>query len=83
MSVKKEKISGRMIEVSIRSTSVTKASYDALKESMRVAFVNGSIYEYQNVPSTTFTKFRLAKSQGKFLNENIAKSYKYKKVRTI
>ena len=83
MSVKKEKISGRMIEVSIRSTSLTKASYDALKESLRVAFVNGSIYEYQNVPSTIFTKFRLAKSQGKFLNENITKAFKYKKVRTI
>ena len=83
MSVKKEKISGRMIEVSVNSTSVRKATYDTLKENMRIAFVNGNIYEYQGVPSTTFTKFRLAKSQGKFLNENITKSYKYKKVRTI
>ena len=83
MSVKKEKINGKMIEVSIKSTSVNKATYDALKENLRVSFVNGSIYEYQGVPSTTFTKFRLAKSQGKFLNESIVKSYKYKKVRTI
>jgi hypothetical protein len=83
MSVKKEKIKGKMIEVSIKSTSVTKASYDALKENLRIAFVNGNIYEYQGVPSTTFTKFRLAKSQGKFLNESIVKTYKYKKVRTI
>jgi hypothetical protein len=83
MSVKKEKINGKMIEVSIKSTSVTKASYDALKENLRIAFVNGNIYEYQGVPSTTFTKFRLAKSQGKFLNESIARTYKYKKVRTI
>jgi hypothetical protein len=83
MSVKKEKIKGKMIEVSIKSTSVTKASYDALKENLRIAFVNGNIYEYQGVPSTTFTKFRLAKSQGKFLNESIARTYKYKKVRTI
>lgn len=83
MSVKKEKISGRMIEVSIRSTSLRKASYDALKETLRVAFVNGSIYEYQNVPSKTFTQFRLAKSQGKFFNQSIAKAYEYRKVRTI
>jgi hypothetical protein len=83
MSVKKEKINGKMIEVSIKSTSVNKATYDALKENLRVSFVNGSIYEYQGVPSTTFTKFRLAKSQGKFLNESIVKTYKYKKVRTI
>ena len=83
MSVKKEKINGKMIEVSIKSTSLNKATYDALKENLRVSFVNGSIYEYQGVPSTTFTKFRLAKSQGKFLNENISRTYKYKKVRTI
>jgi hypothetical protein len=83
MSVKKEKINGKMIEVSIKSTSLNKATYDALKENLRVSFVNGSIYEYQGVPSTTFTKFRLAKSQGKFLNESISRTYKYKKVRTI
>jgi len=83
MSVKKEKINGKMIEVSIKSTSLNKATYDALKENLRVSFVNGNIYEYQGVPSTTFTKFRLAKSQGKFLNENITRAFKYKKVRTI
>jgi hypothetical protein len=83
MSIKKEKISGKMIEVSIKSTSLSKASYDALKENLRVEFVNGGIYEYEQVSSQTFTKFRLAKSQGKFFNESISKKYKYKKVRTI
>ena len=83
MSVKKEKIKGKMIEVSIKSTSVTKASYDALKENLRIAFVNGNIYEYQGVPSTIFTKFRLAKSQGTFLNLNIVNRYKSRRVKSI
>ena len=83
MSVKKEKINGKMIYASIKSTSLKSASYDTLKENLRVLFNSGVAYEYQKVPSTTFTKFRLAKSQGKFLNESIAKTYKYKKVRTI
>jgi len=83
MSVKKEKINGKMITVSIASTSLKAASYDTLKENLRVLFNSGVAYEYQKVPSTTFTKFRLAKSQGKFLNESIVKAYKYKKVRTI
>jgi len=83
MSVKKEKINGKMIYASIKSTSLKSASYDTLKENLRVSFVKGSIYEYQGVPSKTFTQFRLAKSQGKFLNASIAKAYKYKKVRTI
>ena len=83
MSVKKEKINGKMIEVSIKSTSLNKATYDALKENLRVSFVNGSIYEYQGVPSKTFTQFRLAKSQGKFLNENIVSQFKTRKVKSI
>jgi hypothetical protein len=83
MSVKKEKINGKMIEVSIKSTSLRAAKYDTLKESLRVSFVNCNIYEYTSVPSTTFTKFRLAKSQGKFFNQNISKAFTYRKVKTI
>ena len=37
MSIKKEKISGRMIEVSIRSTSLTKASYMPMLENLHDA----------------------------------------------
>ena len=80
MSVKKEKINGKMITVSIASTSLKAASYDTLKENLRVTFTTGKSYEYQNVPSTTFTKFRLAKSQGKFFSSDISKKYKFVKL---
>jgi hypothetical protein len=83
MSVKKEKINGKMIEVSISSTSLKAASYDTLKENMRVTFTTGKSYEYQGVPSTIFTKFRLAKSQGTFLNLNIVNRYKSRRVKSI
>lgn len=83
MSVKKEQIAGKMIYTSIKSTSLKSASYDTLSENLRVMFVNGTTYEYKGVPSQTFTKFRLAKSQGKFFNENISKNYTYKKVKSI
>jgi len=39
----------------------------------------GSIYEYNKVPWSKFTKFRLAESQGKYFNGNIARSHKYTK----
>jgi len=45
-----------------------------------VTFNSGAIYEYNNVPWEKFTKFRMAKSQGKYFNENISRSYKYTKV---
>ena len=83
MSVKKEQIAGKMIYTSIKSTSLKSASYDTLSENLRVMFNNGTSYEYKKVPSQTFTKFRLAKSQGKFFNENISKKYTYKKVKSI
>lgn len=83
MSVKKEQIAGKMIYTSIKSTSLKSASYDTLTENLRVMFNNGTTYEYRSVPSRTFTKFRLAKSQGKFFNENISKNYTYKKVKSI
>lgn len=83
MSVKKEQIAGKMIYTSIKSTSLKSASYDTLSENLRVMFNNGTTYEYRGVSSQTFTKFRLAKSQGKFFNENISKNYTYKKVKSI
>jgi hypothetical protein len=83
MSVKNEKIAGKMIYTSIKSTSLKSASYDTLNENLRVLFNSGTAYEYKQVPSTTFTKFRLAKSQGKFFNENISNNFTYKKVKSI
>lgn len=83
MSIKKEQIAGKMIYTSIESTSLKSASYDTLSESLRVMFNNGTTYEYKNVPSKIFTKFRLSKSQGKFFNEHISKNYTYKKVKSI
>jgi hypothetical protein len=43
-------------------------------------FKNGIIYEYEDVPHKTYAQFRLAESQGKYFNTDIAKQYKYKKV---
>ena len=83
MSVKKEKIEGKMINVKISSTSLKAASYDTLKENLRVTFTNGTSYEYKSVPSPLFTKFRMAKSQGKFLNQHIVKQFSTRKVKSI
>ena len=34
----------------------------------------------KKVPHKIYTKFRMAESQGKFFNMEIAKNYKYKKI---
>ena len=81
MGIITEKIEGKVINVTFKSTNLKEASYDTEKEVLTVTFNNGSIYEYNKVPWTSFTKFRLAESHGKHFNENIAKKHDYKKVK--
>ena len=80
MGITSEKIEGTMIEVVIASSNLKSAKFDTVGESLVVEFNNGAIYEYESVPWTVFTKFRMAESQGKFFNTEIGKKYKYKKI---
>lgn len=80
MAILSEKIEGSLIEVDINSSNLKSAKYNTETELLEIKFVNGAIYEYKNVPWAQFTKFRLAESQGKFFNANIAKKYDYKKI---
>jgi lysyl-tRNA synthetase class 2 len=79
MGIVSEKIDGKLITVTIQSSNLKESTYNTETEDLTVIFNNGSIYEYNKVPWTKFTKFRLAESQGKYFNENIAKSHKYVK----
>ena len=81
MSVTKEKITGKMIEVNIKSSSMKSAAYDCLNESMTVVFNSGTTYKYSEVPLSLFTKFRMAKSQGQYFNKHISPNFIYRKVR--
>ena len=80
MAIISEQISGATINVVIKSTNVKFASYQTEEKTLSVTFKNGTIYEYYDVPWELFTKLRMSESQGKFLNTNINKVYKYKKV---
>lgn len=79
MAIISEKIEGKIISVDINSTNLKSASYDTGSEDLTVSFNNGTIYVYNKVPWTVFTKFRMSESQGKFFNAEIAKKYKYTK----
>ena len=80
MGIISETINGKMIDVTINSSNLKSASFNTENEDLTVTFNNGAIYEYNKVPWSKFTKFRLAESQGKHFNENIAKGHKYKKI---
>jgi len=79
MGITSENIDGKLITVIIQSSNLKESTYNTETEDLIVIFNNGSIYEYNKVPWQKFTKFRLAESQGKYFNENIAKSHNYTK----
>lgn len=79
MGITSEKIDGKFIIIEIKSSNLKSAVYNTESEELTVTFNNGSIYIYDKVPWTKFTKFRMAESQGKYFNESISKAHNYKK----
>ncbi len=80
MSIKSEKVKGKKIICEIDSSNLMKTIYDTLSKTLTVTFKNGNEYEYYKVPHKTFTKLRMAESQGRFFNKEISKKFKYKKL---
>ena len=80
MGILSERINGKLIEVDVESSNLQGAVYNTENKNLRVTFKTGNIYEYDDVPWDVFTKFRMAESQGKYFNANIARKYTYKKV---
>jgi len=80
MGIKSEKIKGKLIINEIESSNLKQTVYDTGNEKLVVTFNNGMEYEYEKVPHSMYTKFRMAESQGSFFNKEIGRKYKYKKI---
>ena len=81
MAIISEQISGKIITVEINSSNLKSASFNTEDETLRVTFNNGGIYEYFKFPWENFTKFRMAESQGKFLNAHVYGKYQHQKIK--
>ena len=80
MAITNTEIIGTKIICEIESSNLVKTEYDSEKQSLIATFKNGIMYEYEEVPHKIYAQFRLAESQGKFFNTEIARTYKYKKI---
>lgn len=80
MAITRETIEGTKIINEVKSSNLKKTEYDTETKKMIVEFLNGSKYEYEEVPHQHYTRFRVSESQGKFFSTEIAKKFKYKKV---
>jgi hypothetical protein len=81
MGIISESINGNLIEVIIQSSNLKSATYYTEEEKLSVTFNNGGIYEYEKVPWSKFTKFRMSESQGKYFNQEISKTHKFTKIK--
>jgi len=80
IAISSERIEKDIITVDIKSSNIKSASYNTTTKVLIIEFNNNIKYEYENVEWEIFTKFRMAESQGKFFNQKIQKSYKFKKI---
>ena len=80
MSIKSEKILGKKIICEIDSSTVKVAEYDTSTQKLLVTFKGDIQYEYEDVPHSVFTKFRMAESQGSFFNKEVARKFTYNKI---
>jgi hypothetical protein len=55
--------------------------YNPETATLKVIFVSGMIYEYQNVPPEKYQAMKASGSKGKFLNKYIKGLHPFKKVK--
>ena len=65
----------------VPSSVIRHFRYDVANQRLRVLFVSGIEYDYENFPKEVYEQMRMAYSKGKFLNENIKGKYPFKKVK--
>lgn len=69
-----------MDRYTVSSSNISSVGYDPAAETLEVEFVNGSIYQYYNVPENMYEQLMKESSKGRFLNAYIRNSYPYTRV---
>jgi hypothetical protein len=69
-----------MERVRVSSSNLKAVGYDAEEQILEVEFLNGSIYQYFNVPEYKFEGLLHAPSKGGYLNDHIKGSYRYRRL---
>ena len=63
------------------SSNIASIGYDVTSQILEIEFLNGTIYQYYDVPEILFEGLMSADSHGKYLNEYIKKGgFRYARV---
>lgn len=65
---------------SVESSNISKIGYDASTITLWVEFKDGSVYEYEDVPSSAYQDLMAAKSVGSHLAKHIKGTYRHKRL---
>ena len=64
----------------VESSAIARVDYDAAAQLLRVRFMSGRRYRYEDVPREVYERFVAAPSKGQFFNAEIRDRYDYTKV---
>jgi hypothetical protein len=62
------------------SSNVARISYDDSSSTLEIEFLNGSIYQYYDVPQQIWDSFKEASSKGQFIHQYLKGHYRYARV---
>jgi len=63
------------------SSVINHYSYDAEAKTLKITFVTGTIYVYENVPKQVVKMLSAAESKGRYFNYHIKDHYLFKKLK--
>jgi len=69
-----------MIRETVSSSNIVSIGYDSPSQILEVEFMNGSIYQYYNVPQSIYDAFLSASSKGQFLAYQIKNAFPFSRV---
>lgn len=69
-----------MERTSVSSSNVASIGYDNASQTLEVEFLNGSIYEYYDVPENVYQELIAASSVGGYLAQRVKNVYGYSRV---
>ena len=64
----------------VSSSNIASVGYDEANSILEVEFINGSVYEYFDVPERVYREFIGSGSLGAYLNSQIRAQYRYQRV---
>lgn len=69
-----------MYMISVSSSRLEAVGYDERLKLLHIQFVDGSLYEYYNVPKSIYIELINASSAGKYFHKYVKDIYRFSKI---